>query len=210
MIRRLSVLSAVAILAFAFAVNAGLAQDSSAGIPIQFAGRITSIDGTVLTVNRVRIDVSRAEANILIQVNTQIVIRGILMEDGVVVAQTLSIYVPPVPTNVPPPPTVDPASLSVVQPTPYSTTIVGPVQAIGDGFLVVNDMTLPYDSDDPLLAGLQVGDVLEIAANAYDVNGTTAFDITSINLIGRTADLVPTDTPQGMGMGMGMGEGMGD
>ena len=211
MIGRLSLVCVVALLAMSVSVS--MAQESSSGIPIQFAGRIAAIEGTTLTVNRLRIDVSRAEANILLQVDAQIVIRGILLDSAIISAQTVSVYVPPSPTETPVvptpvtvPATLDPASLSIVQPTPYSMTIVGEVQAIGDGFLVVNDMTLPYDSEDPLFAGLHVGDVLEIEANAYDVNGTTAFDVTNITIVGRAADQAPTDTQQGMGMGMGMGD----
>lgn len=215
MIRRVSPLILVALLLSMLAASVSMAQDSSAGIPVQFAGRIATIEGTILTVHQLWIDVSGAEVSTPLQVDAQIVIRGVLLDSGVITAQTISIYVPPVPTPPPVsqtsatlPPTLDPANLPIVQPTPYSTTIVGPVQAIGDGILVVNDVMLQYDPDDPFFAELQVGDVLEIEANAYDVGGTTAFDVINIDRIGRASDEGEEEEEEGMGMGMG--QGMGD
>jgi hypothetical protein len=213
MIGRLGWISVVALL---IAATLAIKAQETSGIPVQFAGRIASIDGTVLTVNRLRIDVSGAEVNTALLVEAPVVVRGVLLDSGVITAQTITVYVPPtptatsiVPTPVTVPPTLDPANLSIVQPTPYSMTIVGQVEAITDGTLVISGYSIPYDPDDPLFADLQVGDILEIQANAYDVNGTTAFDVVSVERIeGESGSETMEEPPPGMGMGMG--EGMGD
>jgi hypothetical protein len=213
MIGRLGWISVVALL---IAATLAIKAQETSGIPVQFAGRIASIDGTVLTVNRLRIDVSGAEVNTALLVEAPVVVRGVLLDSGVITAQTITVFVPPtptatsiVPTPVTVPPTLDPANLSIVQPTPYSMTIVGQVEAITDGTFVIGGYSIPYDPDDPLFADLQVGDILEIQANAYDVNGTTAFDVVSVEHIeGESGSEMIEEPPPGMGMGMG--EGMGD
>ena len=216
MIRRLSLVCVVALLVVpAFT---GMAQESSSGIPIQFAGRIASIEGTTLTVNQLRIDVSGAEVSTALQVDAQIVIRGILHDSAIITAQTVSIYLPPSPTETPVvptpaalPATLDPAILSLVEQTPVSMVIEGEVQAIEDGRLWVNGMSFEYDADDPIFEDLQVGDVLRIEGSAVQIGDTQAITVTDISVIERASDESDEEeNDQPEGMGMGMGEGMGD
>src|SRR5690606_35582102 len=117
-------------------------------------------------------------------------VRGILLDNGLITAQTVTVYTPPAPTATPVaiPATVDPAILSIIDQTPVTIVIQSPIQMIEDGRLWINGMSLDYDPDDPFFEGLQVGDVLRIEGTAVQVGDTQAINATNVTLIRRVSD----------------------
>jgi hypothetical protein len=201
------------LVAVLLAAQTVMGQESLAGLPIQFSGRIAAVDGSTLTVNQLQIDASAAQVSTPLQVNSQIVIRGVLLGSGVIIAQSVSIYIPPTALSqtqptlpVTPPPAIPPTVSSTAAPL----LVEGTVQAIAEGMVVVNNMNFQFDRDDPILDELRVGDVLRIEGSILQVGDEPRFTVTSVTIVSRASDEDGgndnDDEDNGMGMGMGMGD----
>jgi hypothetical protein len=214
MTRHSSARIVIALLIPLLAATMSMAQDSLAGVPIQFAGRVEAVDGTSLTVNQLLIDVSAAEVSTPLQADSQIVIRGILLDNGVIAAQVISIYLPPPTTSMPTEPAQPPTLLPTEDFTPQGTAaplvIEGPVQAIEGNRIQVNDMVFEFEPGDPMFDVLRVGDVLRIEGTVSQIGDQTALTITGLTIVSRASDDGSNGDDEEEGTGMGMGMGMGN
>ena len=211
-------LISILVVVLALVTNRAVAQDAPGGIPIQFAGRIEAISGPIITVNQLSIDVRAAQVNAPLQAGSQIVVRGLLLDSGLIEAQSISFYIPPTATPAAVEPTIQatqetlpftlvstiapttPAAL----PTPSIFSVEGSVQAVERDYVLVNNIRLQFERHDALLDELRVGDVVRIEGNLSQAGNGMVFMVTRVTVLSRAGVTESEDEDRGnSGMGMG-------
>ncbi len=110
---------------------------------IELVGIIEAASGSTITVNQLSVDVSAAEVKTSLAVGTQVKVEGLLQTDGTVLAAQVSLP--------------DRGIL------PGEIELVGTVDEIGTGFIVVNGLTFDTTALD-MPSDLAVGDLVQVHA----------------------------------------------
>lgn len=183
-----------------------LAQNETI-IPVHFAGRIQrGGSGTTIVVNDIPIDIQSAAVSASLDVGSVVVIDGILLGDGTVVAQFLSPQTAPLAA---PPPTAPPPTL--VSPQNGEAVILsGEIEAVVGNQVTVVGQTVMIPENDPALHHLQVGDQIRIterivagyavavsvvrAHDRFETEGVVQeIDDTAVTVDGQRFELKPHD-----------------
>jgi hypothetical protein len=153
------------------------AQDAE-GSPIQFAGTVEAVDGLVITVSGLPVDVSNATVPIGdLQVGTQVQITGVL-QNGVVIATTVEIVADPETTPSPettPEATVTPGEND----DDVNFVIEGPVAKINVNIITIFNFDIEIEPAHPILKIIKVGDFLRVKGD-YRHGKIVAFDISNV------------------------------
>ncbi len=175
------------------------AQADPVGIPIQFAGRIEAISGPIITVNQLSIDVRAAQVTTPLQAGSLIVVRGLLLDSGLIEAQSISLYLAPTVTPTAVEPTVQatqasipftpaltmaPAATAALS-TPSIFSVEGSVQAVERDYVLVNNIRLQFERRDALLDELRVGDVVRMEGNLSQSGDGMVFIVTRVTILSR-------------------------
>ena len=177
-------------------------------------GPVTNVGDGSLTINGFTVQLDPQNPILpLLDTGDTIRVEGTFNADGVVAAQTLS-------NNV---------DISVVNSSPATVSLDGPVQSINGSQLVVNSVPVQLAPDDPLRAQVHPGDFVHVQGNFQGTGAATVLIVVNITIINNvTVNGVPTcrydvdamgmghwhcDTAMGMGddgMGNPLPPGMGD
>jgi hypothetical protein len=180
------------------------ATPANPDIIIIIEGPVTNIVTNIITIYSFDIEIEPAHPMLnIIEIGDVVHIEGAFGNSGIIVASLVS--------NV---------STTVTVATGVTANIEGPIESINGNIIIVNSIPVQFDPNDPNLAGLQVGDFLNIQGN-FENNGTiivlVVVNITIINnVVIEGNPLCWYHEGMGMGhwhcdgMGMGMGMGMGD
>jgi hypothetical protein len=171
-------------------VQSAAAQEVG-GIRVRFAGQIEAVNGTTLVLSALSINIGQASIDSALQPGASVVVEGVLMEDGSIVAQTVTLYGPapavaspvlmptatftPVFVIVPPPTlipimTFTPAPPAAPSPQERLAVMLGPVDAVERSSITMYGTVIQVDPDNPVVQALRVGDVVRVEGGY--VNGT--------------------------------------
>lgn len=213
-----SLLLTILILCFSLgSVTSSLAQDDSNFI--QFSGRVEALQGSIITVAGLDVDISNTTINISdLQAGMTLNISGNL-EGDVVVANTIIIIVNPVvlATEEPsdeatpevtadpemtPEVTIEPEVTPVVEATPEPTpdpdaptiiVIEGPVQEITVNTIVIFDIDIHVDPTDAILTQIQIGDTIRVEGETNFIGGV--INIVAVNITIVDINIYYVDAP---------------
>jgi hypothetical protein len=159
------------------------AQDGE-GSPIQFAGTVEAVDGLVITVSGLPVDVSNTTVPIVdLHVGTQVQITG-LLQNGVVIATTVEIVAAP--ETTPSPETTSEATVTPGEnDDDVNFVIEGPVEKISVNIITIFNFDIAIEPAHPILKIIKVGDFLRVKGG-YKHGRIVAVDIS--NLTGGDPD----------------------
>lgn len=148
---RFNLLSLLLVMGLLLVVTPVLAQDSES--TIEFSGTINAIDGMVLTVDGLMVDVSAAETSLTLEVDMVVKVEGTLLDDGTVAASEVSAVEADDSSN-------DDTDVDTLE-------LVGPLDSLGDSTAVVGGMEFDITGA-TIEAGLEVGDLVKVHASLSD------------------------------------------
>ncbi len=134
---------------------------------VELTGTISSIEGTTLTVNGLKIDTTGATINGALSTGVTVVVIGNVTSEGVITALSVTVVAN---TSTPVPTagfgTAAPPELTTT-PTPVADTdtvivIEGPIQEININIITIYYMDIQIDINNPILNLIQIGDVIYV------------------------------------------------
>jgi hypothetical protein len=156
--------SGLALGMFAFAQDDGDEEDF-VPVPIELYGTISDIDGTVITVSGLPVEISAASVDGSLAVGLVIDISGTINEEGIIVAHVIVV----VGTSTPEPEVTEtPEPEATEEPVDEETdedaiiVIEGPVQNININVITIYNINISVAPQNPILNLIQIGDVVRV------------------------------------------------
>ncbi len=174
-----------------------------ANVNVILEGPVTNVGDGSLTINGFTVQIDPQNPILpLLDTDDTVRIEGTFNADGMIAAQTVS-------NNV---------DTSVVNSSPATVSLDGPIQSIDGNHLVVNSVPVQLTPNDPLLAKVHPGDFVHVQGNFQGTGAATVLVVVNITIINNvTVNGEPTCRYDVDGTGMGhwhcddgMGMGMGD
>jgi hypothetical protein len=160
------------------------AQDAE-GSPIQFTGTVEAVDGMVITVSGLPVDVSDSAVPIDdLQVGELVQITGVL-QNGVVIATTIEIVTAPETTPAPETPPDATETPGENNDDDMNFVIEGPVEKVNINIVTIYNFDIEIEPAHPILKIIKVGDFLRVKGD-YRQGKIVAVDIS--NLAGGEPD----------------------
>lgn len=136
-------------------------DDDYVPAPIELTGAIISIDGDIITVGGLPVDISAVALDDELTIGVVVTISGAINNVGVIVAETVLIVDEPDPapeaTETPQP---DAAPIPVI---PEAIIVIqGPVESVNVNVITIYNIGITVAPENPVLNLIQVGDIIRI------------------------------------------------
>lgn len=145
------------------------AQESTpvSGSPITFTGTISQVNGSIIVINNLNVSIEGLALDFTPQPGQTVSVTGLLMPDGIIIAQVVVIVIidgNPTPEAPPEPtPEVTPeATPDVDDDDDVIIVVEGPVQQININIITIYNINIIIDDDDPILTVVQIGDIVRV------------------------------------------------
>lgn len=201
--------------------NSVRAQDDA----IEFPGEIMSIDGNIIVVGGIAVDVSDALLpldSLTVGMTVQIIgtRQGQTVSATIVVITDFGDPVTPQATEVPPvtpatteepdtPVTTEEPDMPVTTEEPDDGSVVinnnvsiesyivieGPVEAISVDFITIFDIDIKVDPSDPVLTQIRIGDTIRVEGESDFSNGTVVIIAVNITIVQTTIVVIHNPSP---------------
>lgn len=156
---------------------------------IELTGSISRIDSSIVIVSGLPIDISGITVDGELSVGLVVSVSGVINEEGIIIAEVLTIIGEPTPTPVPEV-TETPAPETTPEPVDPDTIIIiqGPVQNININIITIYNMDITVAPQNPILNLIEIGDMVRIEG-FIGANGVIA--ATLINTLTSSENTTP-------------------
>jgi hypothetical protein len=214
------------LIAAVFALSPAMAQPVAqqatpqAGAAISFSGAVSQVNAGLIVVNGLTVSVANTPLTFTPQVGQTVMVNGLLLPDGQIVAQTVVIIIigspeltPEVTPEVTPETTAEPTASPTPQMTPTVSptpdddddtgddviiVIEGPVQQINVNIITIYNINVVVNETDPILPVIQIGDIIRVEGRLDDDDDDDGSVVligtnTTITIIAITIIIVDVD-----------------
>lgn len=151
-------------------------------IPIEISGTISSVDGTLITVSGLPVEVGEASISSELAVGLVVEITGFINEEGIIVAQVVIIGGTPTPepeVTETPAPDEDDDPIIVIE---------GPIQNINVNIITIYNFNISVAPQNPILNLITIGDVVRIEGG---LSSTGTINAKVVNTLVQVGNAVP-------------------
>lgn len=154
-------------------------EDDFVPASIEITGAVNSVDGSLIVVSGLPVDISGVTLEGELTVGLLVTVVGVINEEGIIIAESVTVIAQPLPDPV------TPAPEPIPSPTPVDPDVIivieGPVTSINVNVIVIHNFTITVAPQNPILNLISIGDIIRVEGalgrgnviNAIVINNVT-------------------------------------